>query len=121
MAELTTQSVTTGLRLTVAGSVVGAFAGAVSERVADMIIDTVGLDRSVEAPLGETGVELVVRGGVSAVGFILADRIMRNIQGPEVDATQGLFFSFLFVQSQKELLTAAKRFADAATAVIPRA
>ena len=119
MAELTTQSITTGLRLTVAGSVIGSFAGTISERVSDMLISAIGLDRRVTAPLGEAGVELIVRGSVSAVGFILADRVMRNIQGAEVDATQGLFFSFLFVQSQPELLAAAVRFSDAGARLLP--
>ncbi len=118
--QLTTRSVTTGLRLTVAGSVIGAIGGAISERISDRILAAVGLTVTDGESLGEAGVELVIRGTVSAIGFIVADQAMRNIQGPDVDATQGLFFSFLFVQSQPGLLRAAEQFATATTKFLPK-
>lgn len=116
---LSAQNVLSGLRLTVAGSVVGAFSGTLAERLSDMLLRSVGLERGEDISIGEAGVELVLRGTVSSLAFIFADRLMRTVQGNDLDATQGLFFSFLFVQSQPELLIAADRFAKAASSVLP--
>lgn len=102
-----------GAEMTVVGSVAGSISGALAEKLGDFLIEKLEIPSGASATLPQAGLNVIVRSTAAAVVFMLTDQAVLAVQGRRTDVTQGMFFSFIFVQSQPELLAAATRFGTA--------
>ena len=104
-------------RMAVVGSLVGESLGVVTETVADEILKIVRVQTyQAGRGLADDLINVFVRAGVAAVGFISANRVMRTIQGERADATEGILFTYFYVDGQPMLVRSVRaigsRFRD---------
>ena len=99
-----------GTEMTVVGAVAGSVAGAVAEKLGDYLIDQLNIPTGPKTTITQAGLDVIVRSASAAVVFMVMDQAVEVVRRGRTDPTGGMFFSFIFVQSQPELLAAASRF-----------
>lgn len=101
------------LKFATLGMAVGTAAGGLTEALADLVLEALQLDIN---PTGRSDSEIpalfatvVIRGGVSVMGYLLAERLMRNVNTRRDDPTEGAYFAFAFGASQARFYAATRQ------------
>lgn len=104
MAAINAADLADAAKFTTIGLTFGVLAGGATEIVADAVVGAIGLADahpvSDEERAGKIYAELIVRGVISGLGFVVSERLMSYINTRRDDVTQGGYFSYAFMTVQ---------------------
>lgn len=105
---ITFATLANALKYETLGMTLGIAGGGLTEFVANEVCDALDLHESrnhsnVERQVPSLLAEMIVRGAIGCVGYLLTERVVRMVNAQRDDPTEGAYFAYAFGVSQGRL------------------